>query len=83
MRKLVVIISILLIAISGLCQDTKTIVKKSDSQVLQAYSVLKSDKSIKHGKYISFYRVTKSRKKEIKKSEDLSFPIKEAGYYNM
>jgi len=81
------ILTILLIVFTSysFCQDVKKVIKKFDhsKQISESYSVLKSDKNIKHGEYISYFRFSDNDetliKNGIKKLEDL---IKEKGNYN-
>lgn len=80
------ILTILLILFTSycFCQDVKKVVKKFDNskQISESYYVLKSDKNIKHGEYISYFRYSdideKLIKNGIKKIEDF---IKEKGNF--
>ena len=81
------IIAIFFIQICGLatnCQETKKITKdfSSSNQISECYSVLKSDKQIKHGEFISYFQLTKDEYKQIKKSKiKLNDYIKQKGNY--
>jgi len=65
-------------------QPTKLITKKFDgiNLISESYSVLKSNKLIKHGDYISYFRATKKDLQEIKKgNQKLENFIKKKGNY--
>lgn len=81
------ILTILLIVFASysFCQDVKKVIKKFDhsKQISESYSVLKSDKNIKHGEYISYFHYLENDEalilNGIKKLDDF---IKEKGNYN-
>ncbi len=86
MKKNILTILLIVFASYSFCQDVKKVIKKFDhsKQISESYSVLKSDKNIKHGEYISYFPYSDSDealiKNGIKKSEEF---IKEKGNYNI
>ncbi len=65
-------------------QDTKPVLKKfpHSRQVAECYQVLKSNKEIKHGDYVSYFPLQKEQYKSVKKVADsLEHFVKQRGIY--
>ncbi len=65
-------------------QSTRLIVNKFEGtkQISESYSVLKSNRVIKHGDYISYFRATKEDLKDIKMGyQNIEYFIKAKGKY--
>jgi TonB family protein len=73
-----------MITIDSYCQELKRIVKKFEhsDQISEIYFVLKSDKTVKHGEFVSYFRCSENDevllKNGVKNREDF---IKQKGYY--
>jgi TonB family protein len=84
MKRQVLTILLIVFASYSFCQDVKKIEKKFDNskQISESFYVLKSDKNIKHGEYILYFRYSDNDesliKNGIKKKDDF---IKERGNY--
>jgi TonB family protein len=85
MKRNLLILSLILLTTSSFCQKVKQIVKKfrGSREISEVYSVLNSDKKIKHGEYISYFKLNNEDKVKLKegykKSDD---NIKAKGTYN-
>jgi TonB family protein len=65
-------------------QVTKLVVTKNKGQISERFYVLQSDKTIKHGEYISYYTVMSDEYKKIKKGTlSIDEFFKEKGFYNL
>jgi TonB family protein len=84
MKRQVLTLLLIVFASYSFCQDVKKIDKKFENskQISESFFVIKSDKNIKHGEYISYFRYSDNDetliKNGIKKKEDF---IKERGNY--
>lgn len=69
MKRNILTIWLIVFASYSFCQDVKKVIKKFDhsKQISESYSVLKSDKNIKHGEYISYFRYSDNDEAQIKK----------------
>jgi len=71
---LIIFWSLTFIVIISSCNSTKLIVKKTNGVVVEQYSVLSKDKTVKHGEYISYYY--------IRYGSSYQSYLKEVGWYN-
>ncbi len=71
MKGIIAIFLFQICVLTAISQKTKTVTKEfsSTNQISERYCVLKSDKGIKHGEYISYFQATMDEYKQIKKGK--------------
>lgn len=73
-----------LLYLPALGQETKTVVRKQGrpKQVVERYSVLRSDKTTRHGPYIAYFHLTEAQRRAVRKGQDsLARYVRQRGAY--